>query len=1088
MIRDFSLKNLAQKTVLWTIALCFLAVGNSRGAESGLKMLHGHVPKMVRYLTALGDFPVTNRLSLAIGLTLPNPPALNEFLAQLYNPASPQFHKFLTPEEFTARFGPATTDYAAVENFANANGLTITRTHGNRLLLDVSGSVAQIEKAFHITLRTYRHPSENRNFFAPDTEPSVASSLPIADVSGLNNYSRPLPHLVLRPKTASPRNGSSSSGSYLGDDFRAAYAPGATQDGTGQTVGLFQADGFYAGDIAAYAAAAGGGRTNIAIQTVLLDGFSGAPTTNGNGNAETSLDIEMAMAMAPKLSAIILFEGNPDEFIPNDVLNTMAASNTVKNLSSSWGWSGGPSATTDAIFQQMAAQGQSYFNAVGDSDAFPSGYVDSPTNGTTPSSSPYITEVGGTTLSTTSAGGEYSSETVWNWGGGEGSSGGISSYYSIPTWQLGINSFQNNGGSTTFRNTPDVALTADNVYVNYGNGSSGNFGGTSCAAPLWAGFMALINQQAAANNQSPVGFPNPAFYELANESIYNSVFNDVTTGNNTSPSSPNAFYAVPNYDLCTGVGTPNGTNLINALLNPDPLVIVSNYGFTAMSPGNGIFNINSQTFYLTNSGALPLTWSLINTSVWFDVSLSGDTLSAGSGESMTVSLDQSVTNLIPGNYTATLWFTNITSGVGHARLFTLQINDPLALLPTNSFYFAGASGGPFSPVAQTVILTNQGDNSLSWSLGNTSVLFNLSATNGTLAANTQTSVTFTLTAAVTNLANGIYPATFILTNLNTLNTMVITNTLAIGQSLVQNGGFETGDFTDWTLAGDPAPDNFVDDGSNTGIPPHSGTYFAALGETGALAYLSQTLPTIAGQKYLLSLWLYNPVNGSNRNPNQFTVSWNGSSLYNKTNLKSSTWTNLQFIITATGSSTVLQFGARDDNDYLGLDDVSVLAGFAPAVSVSPTNVIILSGNNAVFTATVNGQPSPVLQWSKNAAAISGATNNILTLTGVTANSNGNYILLATNIFGVASNTVTLTVYPPPIGSIAAGVGGNSGVTLNFAGAPGYTYILQAATNLAAPIIWQPVATNTFGTNGLWQFNNPSATNFLQQFYRLQLAP
>ena len=154
----------------------------------------------------------------------------------------------------------------------------------------------------------------------------------------------------------------------------------------------------------------------------------------------------------------------------------LADSNTVKNLSCSWGWSGGPSTTTDNIFKNMAAVGQSFFNASGDSDAFTTGAssvngVDNTSLYNAPSSSPYITQVGGTTLTMNGKGASYASETVWNWGydsnagGYVGSSGGISSHYSIPSWQTNVSNMAGSGGSTSFRNIPDVALTANNVYV-----------------------------------------------------------------------------------------------------------------------------------------------------------------------------------------------------------------------------------------------------------------------------------------------------------------------------------------------------------------------------------------------------------------------------------------------------------------------------------------------------------------------------------------------------------------------------------------------------------------------------------------------
>src|ERR1035437_4672969 len=1006
--------------LLWVLGICPVS-------GAGWKTLRGHVPAMTSRLAATGRLSATNQLRLAIGVPLHDAAGLENVLAQVYDPASPNFRKYLTPEEFTTRFGPTEQDYAAVKNFARTNGLVVTATHGNRLLLDVAGPVTAVERAFHVTLRTYRHPTENRDFFAPDTEPTVDANLPIADVSGLDDFSRPHPKVhrsaaaTILAKAGTPKSGSSPSGTYIGPDFRNAYVPGTTLDGTGQMVGLVQFDGYYSNDITNYENLLPGS-PQVPLQTVLLDGYDGTPTANGN--IEVSLDIEMAISMAPGLSQIFVFEAGPTG-IPNDILNTMAASNMVKNLSCSWGWSGGPDATTETIFKQMAAQGQSFFNASGDSDAFTAGQVDSSGFSGSPSSSPNITQVGGTTLTMNGTGASYASETVWNWGISRGSSydsvggsGGISSSYAIPGWQQGV-SMLANGGSTTQRNIPDVALTADNVYVIYANGSSGNFGGTSCAAPLWAGFMALVNQQAAAVGKPAVGFINPTIYEIANESIYNSAFHDTTNGNNTSSASPTAFYAGPGYDLCTGIGTPNGTNLINALINPDPLIVISNYGFNAIGSAAGTFNVTSQTFYLTNAGAATLEWSLINTSAWLDVSMSSGTLALGGSNSVVVSLNTVASNLNAGTYTASLWFSNVTSGVPHARQFSLKISDALVILPMNYFSFIGPSGGPFAPASQEIILTNARSGILNWGINNTSAWFNVSPASGSLSSGAQANVTFTLTPAVTNLANGIYTATFQVTNLASQFVQVITGSVLVGQSLVQNGGFETGDFTGWTLNGDAGNFNYVDS-SGSFVAPHSGTYCALLGESGFLAYLSQTLPTAAGQKYLISLWLNNPLKGSPSNPNEFSVSWNGSTLYDKVNVAKIGWTNMQFVVKATGSSTVLQFGGQDDNYYLGLDDVTVTPGFSPAISTQSTNLTILSGSNAVFSATVSGSAPLVYQWRKNRTSlsnggnISGATSNVLTLTAVTTNSSGNYNLSVTNIFGVSTSSVaTLTVLLPP---------------------------------------------------------------------------
>jgi subtilase family serine protease len=417
----------------WLLA----TITSSFAVGPNLKILPGYVPKLPPGLKAKGQLAGINQLRLAIGLPLRNATALDEFLAQVYDPASTNYQRYLTPEEFTQHFGLTTEDYQAVKEFARTNNLTVTATHANRLLLDVAGSAADIQRAFHTTLLTYHHPTENRDFYAPATEPSADARLNIADISGLNNYSRPHPLLKIRSNVTTKvanATGSGLSGSYMGNDFRAAYLPGVTLQGTGQTVGLLQFDGYYASDIAAYASMAG--LPGVPLQNVLLDNFNGTPSTGADsGSIEVSLDIEMTMSMAPGLSKIVVFEAGPYGS-PNDILNSMAANPQVKQLSSSWGWAGGPSTTTDNIFKELAAQGQPFFSAAGDSDAFTGGSssangVENPSLANTPASSPYITTVGGTTLTTTGPGGSWSSETVWNWGLDNGSyvgtSGGISS-------------------------------------------------------------------------------------------------------------------------------------------------------------------------------------------------------------------------------------------------------------------------------------------------------------------------------------------------------------------------------------------------------------------------------------------------------------------------------------------------------------------------------------------------------------------------------------------------------------------------------------------------------------------------------------
>jgi subtilase family serine protease len=533
-----------------------------------LKSLQGHVPEASRYLLPKAALDTNTTLRLALGLPLKDEIGLELFLQKIYDPSDPLYQQFLTPDQFEQRFSPTPEQYEKVVAFAQRNHLTVTVLHSNRLVLDVAGSVADVQRAFHTTFHVFKHPREQRDFFAPDIEPSVETDLPLVDISGLNNYMLPRPRSVRMAETSStaaPRSGSGENGAFFGNDFRAAYLPEVTLTGAGQILGMVQFDGFYPADIAAYETAAS--LPQVPLQTVLLDGYDGVPTSGANsGNGEVSLDIEMAVCMAPGLSKIVVFEAGPNGF-QNDILSAMASHAEIKQLSCSWGWGGGPSTTTDNLFKKMAAQGQSFFSASGDSDAFSTGAVDDPSQVNSPSSSPYITVVGGVTLTTSGPGGARASEAVWNRGDGVGSSGGISSHYAIPSWQAGIN-MTANGGSTGFRNTPDVAWVAENISVRYGNGITGSFGGTSCAAPLWAGLAALMNQQAVEAGKPSIGFINPAIYALGKGAGYGSLFNDVTNGNNTWSGSANAFDAVAGFDLCTGWGSPAGQHLIDALAGP----------------------------------------------------------------------------------------------------------------------------------------------------------------------------------------------------------------------------------------------------------------------------------------------------------------------------------------------------------------------------------------------------------------------------------------------------------------------------------------------------------------------------------------
>jgi xanthomonalisin len=528
-------------------------------ASVGQAMLAPHLPATVANGTAplIGTVGAQQPLSFAIHLPLRNQAELTRLLHDVYDPASPSFHKYLSVSEFTERFSPTAADYDAVLAWAKANGFSVTATTPNRRLVAVEASADAVNRALHITVNVYRHPIEGRTFYSPDREPTVVGlSVPLLQITGLNNYV--LPHPMLRHKAAVNSTGSAPSGEFLPSDLRAAYYGNGPLTGAGQSIGIFSFDGYLPSDVQLYYSTTGMSST-VPINNVLVGGFNGActsvtsPSSATCDDGEQVLDIVNAIGMAPGIQQILFYEGSSN----TEILNQMATDNVAKVLSSSWGWNPADAASDDPIFQEFAAQGQSFVTASGDDGGFNSSTY------SFPGVDPYVTEVGGTQLTTTGPGGAWAAETAWPQSGG-----GYLSGTPIPTWQqlAGVINASNRG-SSTLRNSPDVAAEADfdNPTVINGSFVTG-YGGTSFATPRWAGFLALVNQQSVANGRGTVGFINPALYTLGVSSSYAGALHDITSGSNPPTSGGGSdFNAVPGYDLVTGWGSPAGAALINQL-------------------------------------------------------------------------------------------------------------------------------------------------------------------------------------------------------------------------------------------------------------------------------------------------------------------------------------------------------------------------------------------------------------------------------------------------------------------------------------------------------------------------------------------
>jgi subtilase family serine protease len=541
--------------LIWFVALCFFSI--PAAARKRSQVLQKHVRPAVTNGQAahVGPMSKSQRMRLAIILPLRNQGELANLLQRLYDPSSTDYRHFLTVAQFTQQFGPTKQDYQAVVKFARSQGFSVTNAPPNRLLVHISGTVSQINKAFDVAMTTYRHPTENRTFYSPNREPSLDLSVPVTHIAGLNNFSLPRPKFRRAPANfRRSTTGSGPSGAYLGSDMRAAYYGGTALTGSGQAVGLLEFDGYNISDVTASFA---GQPNSVPIQNVLLDGASAG---SDGDDGEQVLDIVQAASMAPGMSQIRVYiaPGTSQIGVGDvDIFNQMATDNIAKQLSCSWGWNPDDTAQLDPIFQEFAAQGQNLFVASGDAGAYTGS---NSTDNSYPAESVYVVAVGGTDLTTNGAGGPWQSETAWLESGGGPADDG----FAIPSWQAGMAN-SSNQASTTIRNVPDVAAEAntDNYLCDQGS-CTGDYGGTSFAAPRWAGFLALVNQQVAVKGNSTLGFLNPVVYLIGAGTNYNNDFHDITSGNNSNGHGQ-SYNAVVGYDLVTGWGSPNGQNLINTL-------------------------------------------------------------------------------------------------------------------------------------------------------------------------------------------------------------------------------------------------------------------------------------------------------------------------------------------------------------------------------------------------------------------------------------------------------------------------------------------------------------------------------------------
>ena len=555
----------------------------------------GTAPGPPRNARRLGALLATTTLHLDVVLQPRDPAALAQFATQVSTPGSALYRHYLAPGQFPSVFGPTRTAIASLETALRADGLRLGAISADHLSIPVTGTARQIDRAFSTSLRRYELPSR-RVVFANTSAPRFPGGVArlVQGVIGLDDLyvpqhlglarspTRPGSDTLPRVATGGPQpcadatTTGSAYGSYTADQLASAYKLsslyGAGDEGAGVSVALYELEPNLTTDISAYQSCYG---TSASVTYTEVDSGAGS----GPGSGEAALDIEDVIGLAPKAHIDVYQGPNNGGTGPYDTYETIISADTDQVISTSWGLCepyASSVAAENTLFEEAATQGQSIFAAAGDSGSEDCDGVSGSTSLAVddPASQPYVTGVGGTTLTSP---GPTESETVWNesaLGGGAGG-GGISGSWPMPSYQadapssLHVVNADSAGApcgaavGSYCREVPDVSADADPYtgYVIDYDGSWTGIGGTSAAAPFWAAFMALTDASSSCGGK-PVGFANPALYGVAGGASYTSAFQDITAGNNDYTESNSGLYpAGVGYDMASGLGTPDAAVL-----------------------------------------------------------------------------------------------------------------------------------------------------------------------------------------------------------------------------------------------------------------------------------------------------------------------------------------------------------------------------------------------------------------------------------------------------------------------------------------------------------------------------------------------
>jgi subtilase family serine protease len=795
---QISLRSLGQKGTLfagWLAAFSFFTMTllaqtpEARIAteidNSERTAIQGTHPPMARPENDAGRVPAGTKLqgiSIVFSRSATQEADLQTLIAAQQNPSSPLYHKWLTPDEFAARFGVADADIAKVQLWLQQQGFSIEDISRSKNRITFSGTVEQAEAAFGAELHYYTVNGKKEYAPAADISVPTALSSVVQTVTNLSTF-RPKPHVKLRAPQRAPKADftSGQTGDHFltpGDiatiyDTKAAYNAGYT--GTGQSIAVVGQSSIVLSDIENFESAAGLTKKD---PTLVLVPNSGTAAVLSGDEAESDLDLEYSSTIAQGATIYFVYVGNNPNYSVWDSIRYAVDHRTAPVISTSYGdcesqLSSSEYSTLNGILAQAASQGQSVISAVGD-DGSTDCYGDT---GLTlaqqqalavdfPASSQYATGMGGTEFpavdvsssNTTyweSASGSdvissarsYIPEQVWNddssSNGLSSGGGGVSTLTSRPSWQAGVTGIP----SGSYRLVPDISLTASPnnagfLYCSSDSKSTGVTGscskgfrdssdtyltvagGTSFDVPIFAGMVAIINQKLNSTGQ---GVVNSTLYRLAAEpTTYASAFHDITSGSNEctagsaycSTVGASEYPATTGYDEASGLGSVDFYNLLLAWPTSGSSLVATTTTPSAATTTPASGASDVITINVASASGSSTATPTGTLTIVVDGTTETSSL-ALSGGSATYTFSSTIT----GSHTITATYSGdstYASSTGTLTLTVVSLPKSFTLTATNATVSAGSSGTS----AITITPQNGYTGTIGWSVSSSPSISN----------------------------------------------------------------------------------------------------------------------------------------------------------------------------------------------------------------------------------------------------------------------------------------------------------------------------------------------------------------------------